>query len=93
MPELPEVETIRRQLAKKVIGRCITKIDVLVKKMFTGDAKKILNQKIVDVSRRGKQMQIKFENGYSLLVHFKLNGQLIRKSNIKNQRSKIQIKI
>jgi formamidopyrimidine-DNA glycosylase len=80
MPELPEVETIRRGLHAKILNKKIVKIEALEKKMFIGDAKKILNQKIVDVARRAKVLKIIFENGYCLLVHFKLNGQLILNS-------------
>lgn len=76
MPELPEVETIRKELRTKILNKKIVKVEVLEKKMFLGDAKKILNKKIVDVARRAKVLKIIFENGYVILVHFKLNGQI-----------------
>ena len=80
MPELPEVETIRLQAEKKLLGHKIKKIDVLAPKMFLGDSTRICNSPIIAVSRRAKVLQIKFKNKKSLLVHFKLNGQLILSS-------------
>lgn len=77
MPELPEVETIKNALQKAVTGLKITQIDVKVAKMFSGDIKNILDQKITGAERRAKILQIKFASGYSLFIHFKLNGQLL----------------
>jgi formamidopyrimidine-DNA glycosylase len=60
--------------------------------MFLGDEKKILNRKIVDVVRRAKVLKIIFENDYSLLVHFKLNGQIFYQAkgeNIPHQYTRI----
>lgn len=75
MPELPEVETIRRQLAEKIIGKTIKRIEILEPKMFIGDPKDVIGQKITDVGRVAKVLQIRFANGAALLAHFKLNGQ------------------
>lgn len=77
MPELPEVETIRISLAKKIIGLKIPSIEILNPKTFQGDLQKILNQKITNVWRKGKGLGINFENGYSLLFHLKMSGQII----------------
>jgi len=77
MPELPEVEIIRRGLAKRIIGDSITAIDIKVPKMFRGDPKAILHTPIIDVRRIAKVMIIDFANGQSLLIHFKMTGQLI----------------
>ncbi len=75
MPELPEVETIRRQLEQKAVGEIIKKIEILEPKMFIGDPKDIIGSKIVGVSRAAKVLRIYFANGAALLAHFKLNGQ------------------
>ena len=66
MPELPEVETIRRQLREKIIGKKLDGPPV-------GEAGK----KVVDVRRRAKILIIDFEDGSSLLFHLKLTGQVI----------------
>ncbi len=81
MPELPEVETIRISLSKKILGLQIKKIDILNAKTFQGDFKKVINQKIINVWRKGKGLGIDLENGYSILFHLKMSGQVILKEN------------
>lgn len=77
MPELPEVETIRTQLADKLIGRKIVGVEVKLAKIFEGDKRKIIGQKIKDVRRRAKIIVIELENGFNLVVHLKMTGQLV----------------
>jgi len=77
MPELPEVETIRRGLQNKIIGKKITDIDILNPKSFQGETKDIVDNKIIDIERRAKLIRIKLSNGLNLLFHLKLTGQLI----------------
>ena len=77
MPELPEVETIRLQLQKFLVGRKILDIKILSAKSFVGDTKKILDTRILDIRRFGKVTVIDLDNGYSLLIHLKLTGQLL----------------
>jgi formamidopyrimidine-DNA glycosylase len=59
MPELPEIETIKRYLEKDLIGRKIEEVKVLNKKSFIGDKKKILNSKILKIERKGKMLIFK----------------------------------
>ena len=77
MPELPEVETINRQLSQKITGKTISDIQVLRKKNFKGDKQSIINQKIINVQRQAKVIIIKLNNNHNLLVHLKMTGQLI----------------
>lgn len=77
MPELPEVETIRRQLEGALVGLSIEKIDILVKKSFQGDPSQVIASPIVAVDRRGKHLTFKFENGCGMMVHLKMSGQLL----------------
>lgn len=77
MPELPEVETIRRGLEKYLVGKSITSIDVLFPKLFNGDPKPILDKKIVAVRRFGKGLVIDFENDFSMVAHVKMTGLFI----------------
>lgn len=79
MPELPEVETIRLSLSKKIIGLKITDVEILNPKTFSGDEKKFLNQEIINVWRKGKGLGIDFANGYVMLFHLKMSGQIIFK--------------
>jgi formamidopyrimidine-DNA glycosylase len=80
MPELPEVETIKRGLSSKIIGQKIIEIDILNAKSFIGDKSEVLGVKIKDVSRRAKLVRIELSNGLNLVFHLKLTGQLIHKS-------------
>lgn len=76
MPELPEVETIRRALAKKLVGQTIKDIEVRAAKLFLGDRDKIIGQKITAVGRRAKILIFTLERDY-LAIHLKMTGQLI----------------
>jgi formamidopyrimidine-DNA glycosylase len=77
MPELPEIETIKRYLEKDLIGRKIKDVRILNKKSFIGDKKKILNSKILKIERRGKMLVFRLNNGLNLIFHLKLTGQLL----------------
>ena len=77
MPELPEVETIKRGLSRKIIGHTITDVTILNAKSFQGLKAKIIGQKIIGVDRRAKVLRLMLENNQNLLFHLKMTGQLI----------------
>jgi formamidopyrimidine-DNA glycosylase len=77
MPELPEIETIKKGLAKKIIGKEIVDIKIETTKSFQGDKENILGAKIEEIGRRAKLISMKLSNGFNLLFHLKLTGQLI----------------
>jgi len=77
MPELPEVETIRRDLEKKLVGLRLLKIDVRLPKIFQGNLKDVIGAKVTKIWRRAKILGIDFDNGRSLIFHLKLTGQLV----------------
>ncbi|MBP7832576.1 MAG: bifunctional DNA-formamidopyrimidine glycosylase/DNA-(apurinic or apyrimidinic site) lyase [Candidatus Levybacteria bacterium] len=86
MPELPEVETVRRGLQKYVVGHTIESVDEINPGIIQGDLSDVLGQKIVSARRIGKGLILDLENGYSLGIHIKLTGQLIfRDENLKNE--------
>ncbi len=76
MPELPEVETIKRQLEAAVTGKTIDCVEVLESKMFEGNAEAPAGKKIIGAGRTAKVLRILLDDGSALLIHFKLNGQL-----------------
>ncbi|MEI6040329.1 MAG: bifunctional DNA-formamidopyrimidine glycosylase/DNA-(apurinic or apyrimidinic site) lyase [Candidatus Berkelbacteria bacterium] len=84
MPELPEVETIKRGLSDKIVGRKITDIDILWHKSFIGDKKSVIGFEVVEIARRAKVIQIKLSNNLNLLFHLKLTGQIIHEHEIKS---------
>lgn len=81
MPELPEVETIKRDLEKTILNRKIVQIEIKVSKIIdlpSHEFKKIvLGSKIKSIARRAKILIVHLSNHYSLLIHLKLTGQLI----------------
>ncbi|MBU2051672.1 bifunctional DNA-formamidopyrimidine glycosylase/DNA-(apurinic or apyrimidinic site) lyase [Patescibacteria group bacterium] len=77
MPELPEVETIRRQLDKVLVGQKIKEIEKLHPKSLQGNSLKVLGKKIVAVKRKAKMIWIDLEGDLNLLIHLKMTGQLI----------------
>jgi len=83
MPELPEVETLKRQLEKKIIGKRITDIEILSKKNFIGKSEDLVGRKIEEVMRFGKVLAIKLEKkpkekeDIFLNIHLKLTGEIL----------------
>jgi formamidopyrimidine-DNA glycosylase len=93
MPELPEVETMRLQLAKFLTGHRILSVEVKNRKTFQGDEGKIVGGKVTEVRRFGKVSVIDLDNNYSILTHVKLTGQYIyRGPNLKSP-GKLSIKV
>jgi formamidopyrimidine-DNA glycosylase len=77
MPELPEVESIKVQLQKYLIGYIVEDIRVNWLKTFPQGKEKIIGATISDVRRFGKVLVIDFNNDYSLVIHIKMTGQFI----------------
>jgi formamidopyrimidine-DNA glycosylase len=84
MPELPEVETIRRSLEKHILNKKI--IDVIVRQeklrwQIPKNLKtKLLHQKFQSISRRGKYLILKFANSEYLIIHLGMTGKLLLSS-------------
>lgn len=81
MPELPEVETIKRQLQKAILGKKISKVEVFLPKLVkvpVAKFKKTVEGTVIkNIWRRAKLLGFNLSNGYSLVIHLKLTGQLI----------------
>lgn len=82
MPELPEVETIKRELTPKIVLKTIKKVIVLRIKSFKGKEKDIEGKKILGLGRKAKILIIKLTKAYYLLIHLKMSGQLIYKNKL-----------
>jgi formamidopyrimidine-DNA glycosylase len=76
MPELPEVETVRKQLASEILGATITKVEVREIHCYEGLPWEG-SEKIVAVERVGKYLFLKFESGRGLQIHLKMTGRLV----------------
>ncbi|MFA5932555.1 MAG: bifunctional DNA-formamidopyrimidine glycosylase/DNA-(apurinic or apyrimidinic site) lyase [Microgenomates group bacterium] len=77
MPELPEVETIKLGLQRKIVGLKVTRIQVLNSKTFIGEEKKAEGAKVEEIWRRAKMLGVDLESNGTLLFHLKMTGQLI----------------
>ena len=82
MPELPEVETVRRGLAELLPGRVVARVVVFNSpKSFPNalaDVEQFLHgARVTAVRRRAKVLMIDLDTRYSLVVHLKMTGQLV----------------
>lgn len=93
MPELPEVETIRRGLEEYLVGHTIQDIEVRMPKIVEGETQSILGAKVDGVRRFGKGLVIDLDNEHSIAVHIKLTGQLIYQNQELRIKNKGKVKI
>jgi len=81
MPELPEVETVRRGLADIIVGHRITNVSHDWPKGFPNDATQVatflVGATIASIERRAKVLIINLNTNYSLVIHLKMTGQLV----------------
>ena len=94
MPELPEVETVRRALCSKLKGKSIRELTVLHNNVFQGQdvekvKKQIKNQTINDILRRGKWLEFVLDD-YYLLSHLRMEGKYVYR-NIEDSVEKHQL--
>ncbi len=80
MPELPEVETMRRIVERELVGRPVETIDLRLPKLMRGSPlpslEVLLGRRPLAARRRAKVLIVDWEGGWSWLAHFKLAGQL-----------------
>ncbi len=90
MPELPEVETVRVGLAELLPGKVVKSVQHDWPKSFpnaTADVDNFLiGAKIAEVKRRAKVLIIELDSNYSLIVHLKMTGQLVFRSDDNKKR-------
>ena len=84
MPELPEVEVVRRGLEAHVVGRLITAVEVLhprpVRRHAAGPADfaaSLTGRRVTDARRRGKYLWLPLDNGDAILGHLGMSGQML----------------
>ena len=81
MPELPEVETIRRQLEPEVVGRRIESIEVLdprwTEPCRPPSERAVAGRRIEALDRRGKWLLMGLERGVWLVMHLRMTGNLV----------------
>ena len=82
MPELPEVETIKRELARSLKDKVISEVEILWPKTVSPTTvinfkELIIGKKIISLDRRAKMLLIHLDQKISLIIHLKMTGQLI----------------
>ena len=81
MPELPEVETVRRRLAPLLEGRAFARVDIADARLTRPYdpievASELNGERVEVVDRRGKYLIVRFESGRALVIHLRMTGSL-----------------
>ena len=83
MPELPEVETIRRSLEKLILGKQVQSLECFTPEVLENPHNFVMDgsgeYQIKELARKGKYLRILFEES-EILVHLRMTGKLIYKS-------------
>lgn len=82
MPELPEVETVRRGLQARVAGRRVVRVEVGRERTVRRTSREalidgLLNTRIESAERIGKYLLLPLDSGNVLMVHLRMSGQLL----------------
>jgi formamidopyrimidine-DNA glycosylase len=94
MPELPEVEVMRRDLEREIIGKRVKDVEADAmrsirrhhnRKQF---ANRLVGKRITGIERRGKFILAKLDGGEVLVIHLGMSGQLLRTKGTREAMSK-----
>lgn len=85
MPELPEVESIRRALAP-IVGRTVVKVEIFRTDVIEGLPRGVeqrqnsllVGGRIIDLLRHGKQLGVETDNGRTVCIQLGMSGQVLR---------------
>ena len=94
MPELPEVEVVRRDLEREIVGKRVKEVEVDGMRSVRRhhNRKQFINRlegkKFTGVDRRGKYLLCRLDDGDVLVVHLGMSGQLLRTKSSRETRAK-----
>ena len=82
MPELPEVETVRRGLESEVVGRVVERVEVTGRRTVRRHSPDelvaaLLGRRVVGATRFGKYLVTPLDDGAALVAHLRMSGQLL----------------
>src|ERR1043166_8851914 len=101
MPELPEVETVRRRLEPVLVGRRFERVDIEDARLTRPEdpaevAAELTGERVAALERRGKYLIVRFESGRVLLIHLRMTGSLLhapagRQSDVSHRRAVVNL--
>ena len=82
MPELPEVETVRRRLEPVLVGRRFERVEIEDARLTRPEdpaevAAELTGERVAALERRGKYLVVRFESGRVLLIHLRMTGNFL----------------
>lgn len=84
MPELPEVETVRRRIEPRLVGRRIERVEFRPRSRLLRDtvsgrelARHLRGARVEEIKRRGKYLIWKLDCGHALVLHLGMTGKLL----------------
>ena len=82
MPELPEVEIVRRRIAPVLEGRTLERVEIADPRLVMPReplevAAELEGERVAQVDRRGKYLVVRFESGRTLLIHLRMTGTVL----------------
>jgi formamidopyrimidine-DNA glycosylase len=82
VPELPEVETVRRRLEPVLLGRTFERVEIFDPRLTrpfdrVEIAAELEGERVAAVDRRGKYVIVRFETGRALLIHLRMTGNVL----------------
>jgi len=85
VPELPEVETVRRRLEPVLVGRRFDQVEINDVRLTRPEdpvevAAELIGERVAAVERRGKYLIFRFESGRVLLIHLRMTGNVLHRS-------------
>jgi formamidopyrimidine-DNA glycosylase len=85
VPELPEVETVRRRLEPVLVGRRFDHVEIDDVRLTRPEdpvevAAELIGERVAAVERRGKYLIFRFESGRVLLIHLRMTGNVLHHS-------------
>ena len=83
MPELPEVESVRRAIAPALEGRTLEHVEISDVRLTRPEdplavAAELTGERVEQVDRRGKYLIVRFASGRALLIHLRMTGSLLQ---------------
>lgn len=97
MPEMPEVEQVRKTLAPHIVGKKIVNVEVNLERLIKYPSadefcRALTGKTITDVGRRGKYLVLVTDAGQQLIVHLRMTGALIAQNSSQPEPAYAKIK-